>query len=99
MSAKLVLVAYSAGLEPEVAEIVKASGAAGFTRWERAAGSGRSSGTHLDTHVWPDFNHVTAVVADEATAARIVAGVRELRRSEGARGVKAFVLPVEEVTE
>jgi hypothetical protein len=99
MSAKLVLIAYSAGLEPEVAEIIQACGASGFTRWERAAGAGRASGTHLDTHVWPDFNHVTAVVTDEATAARVMEGVRELRRTEGARGVKAFVLPVEEITE
>ena len=99
MAAKLVLIAYGSGLEPDVAEVVRASGALGYTRWERAAGSGRSGGTHLDTHVWPDFNHVTAVVADAETVSRITAGIRELRRSEGARGVKAFVLPVEEVTD
>ena len=99
MAAKLVLIAYGSGLDPDVAEVVRASGAVGYTRWERATGAGRSSGTHLDTRVWPDFNHVSAVVADEATAARIMAGIRELRKSEGARGVKAFVLPVEEVTE
>jgi hypothetical protein len=99
MAAKLVLIAYSSGLEPEVAEVIKTSEVSGYTRWERAAGSGRAGGTHLDTHVWPDFNHVTAVVADQATVARIMAGIRELRKSEGARGVKAFVLPVDEVTE
>jgi len=99
MAAKLVLIAYGSGLEPDVAEVVRASGALGYTRWERAAGSGRTGGTHLDTHVWPDFNHVTAVVADEATVAKVMAGIRELRKSEGARGVKAFVLPVDEVTE
>ena len=99
MNLKMVLVAYSAGLEPEVSEIVKASGATGFTRWERAAGAGRTSGTHMDSHIWPDFNHVAAVVADAETVSRIMAGVRELRRTEGARGIKAFVLPVEEVTE
>ncbi|HOX07023.1 MAG TPA: hypothetical protein PK280_11525 [Planctomycetota bacterium] len=98
MATKLVLIAYGSGLEPDVAEVIARSGASGYTRWERAAGSGRSGGTHLDTHVWPDFNHVTAVVADEAVAARIMAGVRDLRLVEGARGVKAFLLPVEEVT-
>ena len=98
MAAKLVLIAYSSGLEPDVAEVIRASGAPGYTRWERASGSGRAGGTHLDTHVWPDFNHVTAVVAEEAVVARIMSGVRELRCTEGARGVKAFVLPVEEVT-
>lgn len=99
MAAKLVLIAYGSGLEPDVAEVVRAAGAAGYTRWERAAGAGRTGGTHLDTHVWPDFNHVTMVVADAQTVARIMAGIRDLRRSEGARGVKAFVLPVEETTE
>ena len=99
MKPKLVLIAYGAGLEPDVAGIVAASGAGGYTRWERAAGAGRSGGPHLDTPVWPDFNHVTAVVADEAAAAKIIQGVRELRCREGARGVKAFLLPVEEVTE
>jgi hypothetical protein len=96
---KLVLIVYGSGLEPDVAEVIAAAGASGYTRWERAAGVGRTSGGHLDTHVWPDFNHVTAVVADEAVAARIMAGVRELRRAEGARGVKAFLLPVDEITE
>ncbi len=95
---KLVLIAYGAGLEPEVAELVRSAGAAGFTRWERAVGSGRSGGPHLDNPVWPDFNHVTAVVADEATAGRVMAGVRDLRMKEGTRGVKAFMLPVDEIT-
>ena len=99
MTAKLVLIAYSSGLEPEVAEVVRASGAGGYTRWERAAGAGRAGGPHLDTHVWPDFNHVTAVVADGIAAGKIMQGIRELRRAEGARGVKAFCLPVDEVTE
>jgi hypothetical protein len=99
MAVKLVLIAYGSGLEPDVAEVIRASGAGGYTRWERAVGSGRSGGTHLDTHVWPDFNHVAAVVTDEAAVAAIMSGIRELRKTEGARGVKAFVLPVEEVTE
>ena len=99
MTAKLVLIAYSSGLEPDVAGIIKAAGAAGYTRWERASGAGRAGGPHLDTPVWPDFNHVTAVLAEEEVARRIMDGVRALRRSEGARGIKAFCLPVDEVTE
>ena len=98
MKAKLVLIAYSSGLEPEVARVLSVAGATGFTRWERASGAGRAGGPHLDTPVWPDFNHVTAVFAEEDVAWRIMDGIRELRRSEGARGVKAFALPVDEVT-
>jgi len=98
-TAKLVIIVYGSGLEPEVAEIVAASGATGYTRWERAAGAGRSGGPHLDTPVWPDYNHVTVVAADAAAAAGLLDGVRRLRAEEGARGVKAFVIPLEEVTE
>jgi hypothetical protein len=99
MSHKLVLIAYGAGLEADVAEIVAASGATGYTRWERTAGAGRSGGPHLDTSVWPDYNHVTAVAADAATVAGLLDGIRRLRASEGARGLKAFVIPLEEITE
>ncbi len=99
IATKLVLIVYGSGLEPEVAEIVAASGASGYTRWERTSGAGRSGGPHLDTPVWPDYNHVTAVLADAEVAARLLAGVRQLRAAERERGVKAFVLPVETATD
>ncbi|NLW50153.1 MAG: hypothetical protein GXY85_04825 [Candidatus Brocadiaceae bacterium] len=95
---KLVLIAYNEALDDEVGKVLAAAGAEGWTKWARVYGKGRSSGPHLGTHVWPKANDVLAVVTDEDTARKVLDGIRELRTRLAREGVKAFLLPCEEVT-
>lgn len=95
---KLVLIAYNEALDEEMLEILNAAGADGWTKWTKIYGKGRSSGPHLGTHVWPKANNVLAVATDEGTAVKLIEGVKLLRKRLSKEGVKAFVVPCEDMT-
>ena len=95
---KLVLIAYNEALDQEVEGLLQASGVDGLTKWTKVYGKGKASGPHLGTHVWPKANNVIAAVTGEKEAGKLLDGVRELRKRLSKEGVKAFLLPCEEVT-
>lgn len=95
---KMVVIAYNEALDQEVVELLEACGVEGYTQWTKVYGKGKASGPHLGTHVWPKANNVLAALTDEATAGRLMEGVRKLRKRLAREGIKAFVIPCEEVT-
>lgn len=96
---KMIMIAYSEATEQEVMDILEMNGQAQYTQWTRVRGRGRHSEPHLLTVVWPKANNVImACVADDRAAA-ILQSVRTLRKSLGHEGIKAFSLPVDDVTD
>jgi len=95
---KLILITYNEALDDEVDRLLRENGVEGFTKWTKVYGKGRASGPHLGTHVWPKANNVIAAATEDETAQKLLNGVRELRGRLAAEGVKAFLLPCEEVT-
>lgn len=95
---KMVFIALNIAIESQVLEVMESLGLRSYTMWPRLMGVGQASGPHLDSHVWPGANCVIAVVCPEEKARALMEEVRRLRRSLGREGLKAFLLPVEEVT-
>jgi hypothetical protein len=95
---KLLLIAYYEAIEEEVMEVLYQAGVETYTKWTQVMGKGRASGPHFMSHVWPKGNNVLAVAVEDAEAEKIMAGVRALRARLGKEGVKAFLLPLEEMT-
>jgi len=48
--------------------------------------------------VWPKRNHALVAAVEDEQAAQIVEAIRSLRQTLTLKGLKAFVLPLEEVT-
>jgi len=69
-----------------------------YTKWVNVLGMGRTSGEHLDTHIWPGKNCVLFLAVYERKKEEIIKRVRALRKVLGREGTKAFVMPLEEVT-
>jgi hypothetical protein len=85
-------------IESQVVERLSALGLRSYTKWPRLMGVGETSGPHLDSHVWPGANAVIAVVAPDDKARALMDEIRELRKTLGREGIKAFLLPVEDAT-
>ncbi|HEA46905.1 MAG TPA: transcriptional regulator [bacterium] len=96
---KLVLIVYNVAIEEEVMESLKEIGVENYTKWDRVLGKGKTSGTHLDTDVWPGVNHMLAIAVEDEKKDKIMARVRELKSKEVLRreGIGVFVLPLEEM--
>ena len=95
---KLVMIVYNEAIESEVMEVLRNCGLENYTKITQVFGKGKSSGTHLGTDVWPGKNNILYVACEEKNAQEVISCIRELRKKFKHEGVKAFVLPVEEVT-
>lgn len=95
---KLVLIAYNVAIDDEVLEVLQHCGLQHYTKWQRVLGKGSLSEPHLGTNVWPGENNVLAVVCEDDKTKQLLSCVKELRKKLAKEGIKAFVLPVEELS-
>jgi len=91
------LVIYNEALDEDVLSSLEKCGIPHFTKWQKVLGKGQISEPHLDTSVWPGVNNVCAAVVENKLVPVVLAKIKELRVSLGREGIKAFVLPVEDV--
>lgn len=96
---KMVLIAYNEAIYQEVDDLLKSClSVPNYTKIAGVFGRGSSSGTHEGTDVWPGRNDLLCIACTEAEAKKIFAGVRDLRKTLGQEGIKAFIQPLEDVT-
>lgn len=95
---KMVMVVYNEALDSEVMEILEGCKMKNYTKFTGVFGKGTASSTHLGTDIWPGKNNVLYVACDEKQGEQMLSCVRELRKKIGHEGIKAFILPIEELT-
>lgn len=95
---KMVMIAYNEAIDAEVMEVLANCGLENYTKIMATFGKGTTSGTHLGNDIWPGRNNILYIACAEKEAEQLLLLVKELRKKLGREGVKAFVLPVEEVT-
>jgi len=95
---KMVMICYNEAIDAEVMEVLRACSLKNYTKISATFGSGNSSGIHLGNDIWPGENNVLFVACQEKEAKQLLSAVRELRKQLGREGVKAFTLPLEELT-
>lgn len=95
---KMVMIVYNEALDNEVMEILKDCALKSYTKITEVFGCGISSGTHLGTDIWPGRNNILYVACEEKESKQIITSVKEIRKSLGIEGIKAFLIPLEEMT-
>ena len=94
---KMVMLVYNEALDNEVMEILESCLMKNYTKITGVFGCGTSSGTHLGTDIWPGRNNILYVACEETIGKKIIALVRQMRKSLGPEGIKAFLMPLEEM--
>jgi len=95
---KMVMVTYNEAIDVEVMEVFKGCGLVNYTKLTRVFGKGTTSGTHLGNQIWPGLNYILYVACEDAQVKQFVLGITNLRKALGREGVKAFVMPLEQIT-
>lgn len=95
---KMVIISYNEAIDAEVMEVLSTCGLENYTKATGVFGKGMSSGTHLGNDVWPGKNNILYIACEENSARKLVSCIKELRKTSGKEGVKAFVLSIEEAT-
>lgn len=95
---KMVMVVYNEAIDMEVMEVLANCALKNYTKVTGVYGSGEVSGVHLGNDVWPGRNNILYVACQQNEAQNLISRVKELRKELGKEGIKAFVLPIEEIT-
>jgi len=95
---KMVIIAYNEAIDLEVMEMMEKCNLKNYTKVMGVFGRGEISGTHLGNDIWPGRNNLLYVATPENAAKQLASAVKELRVKLGKEGIKAFILPVEEIT-
>lgn len=94
----MAMVVYNEAIDAEVMEVLEDCDLKNYTKLMGAFGKGDSSGTHLGNDIWPGKNNILYVACEEQQAKEILSCVKKLREKLGREGIKAFILPVEDVS-
>ena len=95
---KMIMITYNEAIDMEVMEILENCGLKNYTKISGTLGRGTASGTHLGTDTWPGLNNILYAVCPDDAVQKALAAVRELRKSLGKEGLKAFAWTLEEMT-
>ena len=95
---KMVMIAYNEAIEAEVMEILENYGQKNYTKIPGAFGCGAASGIHLGDDIWPGRNSILFIACEDKLAKQMLSGVKELRKTLKHEGLKAFILPLEEIS-
>lgn len=94
---KMVMIVYNEALDMDVMEMMANCGIKNYTKVNGVFGRGESSGTHLGDDIWPGRNNILYVVCKSEEKDLLLSGVKELRKSLGKEGVKAFSWMIDEI--
>jgi hypothetical protein len=94
----MVMLVYNEAIDREVMEVLENCALKNYTKLTGVFGSGAASGIHEGNDIWPGRNNILYVVCDEKQAMQLLSYVKELRKKLSKEGIKAFVLPIEEIT-
>jgi nitrogen regulatory protein PII len=95
---KMVMISYNEAVDEEMTEALEKLGITGYTKWINVLGRGSKGGEHLGSHVWPGKNCVVFLAVDDGKKQEIIEEIEALRKTVGHEGIKAFVMPLEEIT-
>ena len=95
---KMVMISYNEAVESEVVDSLAGCAIKNYTKITDAYGRGESSGTHLGNDIWPGKNNILYVACEDKEAKQLLSRIKELRKTLGPEGLKAFLLPLEEMT-
>ncbi len=95
---KMVMISYNEAMDMEIMEILENCALKNYTKFTGVYGRGETSGAHMGDDVWPGKNNLLYVACSESEVKKLLSCVKELRKKLGKEGVKAFVLPIEELT-
>jgi nitrogen regulatory protein PII len=95
---KMVMISYNEAIDDEVMEVLGSCALKNYTKIKGVFGRGEASGAHLGDDIWPGRNNILYVACQDNEARQLVFCVKELRKRLGKEGIKAFIVPIEEIT-
>ena len=90
----LLLIVYDVDFDEDVMNVISASGATGYTKWDRVLGKGKNSDPKLDDSVWPGFNCAIITAVEDEKESALFDTLKDLLKQMEGKGLKVFSWPL-----
>jgi len=93
---KMLMLIYNKAFGSRILDDIEKCGITCFTTIPVVYGRGSTGGPRMGTHVWPGENEMMLIVTDREKVDSVMGKVKALRKEKGGKGVKAFVMSIED---
>ncbi|HBR22159.1 MAG TPA: hypothetical protein DD713_06275 [Nitrospiraceae bacterium] len=94
---KMALIAYCEAADYEIIEAIKEAGIKGYTKFTEVLGEGTETPPKLGTQCWPGKNNFLAIAMEDEEMELLLSAVKEMKKRHPRSGIKAFIMPMDEV--
>lgn len=91
------LVVYNAAIGDEIDDCLARIEIESYTIFPKLHGKGRLSGLYMGTHIWPATNSALLIACEDEKVQHILEEESKLKSSMKKVGVRAFVMPLEDM--
>lgn len=84
-------------MDTEILKLLQSNGQTEYTKWTKVHGKGKHSEPHLMSHIWPKANNVLMVCVEDDISKKLMTELNEYKKNHLKEGIKAFLLPVEDI--
>lgn len=93
----MVFIVFNEAIWDEIDECLTRCEIESYTLVPTLHGKGRLSGSHMGTHIWPATNSALLIACEDEKVRHILEEVSKLKSSMKKVGVRAFVMPLEDM--
>ncbi|MBP5561521.1 MAG: hypothetical protein J6X70_06980 [Muribaculaceae bacterium] len=95
---KAIFIAFDQAYYERIIEMLGKNGCRGFTAWQEVKGRGSRTGEpHYGTHAWPSMASAMLTVVEDGRVKTILDALHSMDLETPKLGLRAFVLPIEQM--
>lgn len=95
---KAIMITFNQAYYESILAIMDRNNIKGFTYWENVQGRGSNTGEpHYGNHAWPTMNSAIYTVVEDGKVSNFLNLLQKLDKQTEALGLRAFVMPVEQM--
>lgn len=94
---KLLMIVFNFAIRDKIENCLKECSLESFTLIPEVHGSGKSSGKHFESHIWPGKNNIMYIALENEKWEALKPKLSQVKQKYKSEGIKFFLIPLEEV--
>ncbi|MDD3627130.1 MAG: hypothetical protein PHV06_07410 [bacterium] len=94
---KLLMIIFNFAIRDRIEACLSECELKSYTLIPEVHGSGKSSGKHFESHIWPGKNNIIFIAMEDEKFNELKPKLKEIKEKYKTEGMKFFLLPLEEI--
>ncbi|HDS09277.1 MAG TPA: hypothetical protein ENN73_03530 [Firmicutes bacterium] len=94
---KLLMIIFNFAIRDKIEACLNDCELKSYTLIPEVHGSGKSSGKHFESHIWPGKNNIIMIALPDQTFKELKPKLQAVKEKYKTEGMKFFLIPLEEI--